>query len=142
MKNIYLNLIFLLCVTFLLAFNVDAQNPVSLSMSVKPAKAKAGDKLTANISASIGGGWHMYSVTQGAGGPVPTSVKIADGVIKSAGGIRGSGVKREMDPNFGIVTETYSGSATFTVPLAVDSSAQPGTQTVEASVRYQVCNDT
>lgn len=121
---------------------VYAQNPVSLSMKVSPAKAKAGDKLTAQISASIGGGWHMYSVTQGAGGPIPTTVKISDGVIKSAGGVRGSGVKREMDANFGIVTETYSGSASLTVPLIVDSSAQPGTQTVEAAVRYQVCNDT
>ncbi|MGI8469943.1 MAG: cytochrome c biogenesis protein CcdA [Pyrinomonadaceae bacterium] len=111
-------------------------------MSVKPSKAKAGDKLTAQITASIGGGWHMYSVTQGAGGPVPTSIKIADGVIKSTGGVRGSSVKREMDPNFQIVTETYSGSASFTAPLMVDSSAQPGTQTVEASVRFQVCNDT
>ena len=135
-----------LIVSLLILFAVcavsKAQNPVSLSMSVKPAKVKAGDKLTAQITASIGGGWHMYSVTQGAGGPVPTRITIADGVIKAAGGVRGSGVKREMDPNFQIVTETYSGSASFTVPLVVDSAAQPGTQTVTANVRYQVCNDT
>ncbi len=125
----------------LFAFAAQAQNPVSLSMSIKPAKVKAGDKATAQISASIGGGWHMYSVTQGAGGPVPTTIKITDGVIKGAGGARGSAPKREMDANFGIVTETYTGNASFTVPLIVDSAAQPGTQTVEASVRFQVCND-
>ena len=135
-----------LIVSLLILFAVcavsKAQNPVSLTMSVKPAKVKAGDKLTGQITASIGGGWHMYSVTQGAGGPIPTRITIADGVIKAAGGIRGSGVKREMDPNFQIVTETYSGSASFTVPLVVDSAAQPGPQTVTANVRYQVCNDT
>jgi thiol:disulfide interchange protein DsbD len=124
------------------AAQTPAQNPVSLTMSVKPAKAKAGDKLTAHITASITGGWHIYSVNQGAGGPIPTRITIADGVIKGAGAVRGSAAKREMDTNFGIITETYSGSASFSVPLVVDSSAQPGTQTVQASVRYQVCNDT
>ena len=129
----------------LLTFSVysQAQNPVSLSMSVKPAKAKAGDKLTAQISASISGNWHMYSITQGAGGPIPTRVTVAEGgVFKSAGCVSGSAPKREMDPNFGIMTEFYAGSASFSVPVAVDASAPPGAQTLTINVRYQVCNDT
>jgi hypothetical protein len=36
-----------------------AQNPVSLSISVKPTKVKAGDKLTAQISATIAINWHI-----------------------------------------------------------------------------------
>ena len=145
MKKLFGKLIGLLLLSLMVAaFTVfsQAQNPVSLTMSVKPAKVKPGDKLTGQITASIGGGWHMYSVTQGAGGPIPTRITIADGAIKAAGGVRGSAVKSEMDANFGIVTETYSGSASFSVPLVVDSAAQPGAETVEASVRYQVCNDT
>ncbi|MGI9035473.1 MAG: cytochrome c biogenesis protein CcdA, partial [Pyrinomonadaceae bacterium] len=119
-----------------------AQNPVSLSMKTAPAKAKAGGKLTAQISASIAGGWHLYSITQGAGGPVPTRVTVAEnGVFKAAGAASGSAPKREMDANFGIMTETYTGSASFSVPVAVDSAAAPGTQTLEINVRYQVCND-
>lgn len=131
-------LVFLGGLSFVVSYG---QNPVSLSMSVKPGKAKAGDKLTAQISASIGGGWHMYSITQGGGGPIPTTIKVTDGVIKGAGGARGSAPKKEMDPNFGIMTEFYAGSASFSVPLVVDSSAQPGPQNVEVKVRYQVCND-
>ena len=120
-----------------------AQNPVSLSLSVKPAKVRAGEKLTANVAASIGPGWHMYSVTQGAGGPTPTRITVADGgAIESAGAVRGPAPHREMDANFGIMTETYSGSASFSVPLVVDASAQPGGQTLTLNVRYQVCNDT
>lgn len=111
-------------------------------MSVKPAKAKAGDKLTAQISASISGNWHMYSITQGGGGPIPTRITVAEGVFKSAGTPTGSRPKREMDPNFGIMTEFYAGSASFTVPVVVDASAQPGAQTLTINVRYQVCNET
>jgi 3-deoxy-7-phosphoheptulonate synthase len=77
------------------AFAVAAQNPVSLSMSVKPVKARVGDKLTAQISASIGGGWHMHSLAQGGGGPQPTRVTLADsGSFKAAGPARGSAAKR------------------------------------------------
>ncbi|MGI8467247.1 MAG: cytochrome c biogenesis protein CcdA [Pyrinomonadaceae bacterium] len=133
---------FSMLLIFVLAGSLRAQNPVALSMTVRPAKAKAGDKLTAQISASIGGGWHMYSITQGAGGPVPTRITVDEsGVFKAAGNARGSAPQREMDANFGIITETYSGSATFTVPVAVDAAAQAGAQTLSIGVRYQVCND-
>jgi len=119
-----------------------AQNPVTLAASVKPAKVKPGDKLTAQVSASIAGGWHIYSVTQGSGGPVPTRITIAEGVFKSAGNVSGSAPKREMDPNFGIMTEFYIGSASFSVPVIIDSSTPPGSQTLTINVRYQACNDT
>ena len=124
------------------ATHLNAQNPVSLSMKVSSPKVNTGEKFTAQISASIGGGWHMYSITQGSGGPIPTRITVTDGVIKSAGTVKGSAPKREMDPNFGIMTEFYANSASFSVPLLVDSAAQPGAQNVEVKVRYQVCNDT
>lgn len=133
----------LLFLTFIVGTNyAAAQNPVSLSMSVNPAKVEAGGKLTAQISGSIGGGWHMYSVTQGAGGPIPTRITVPAGVFRLAGAVRGSTPKREMDPNFGIMTEFYAGSVSFSVPVAVDATAQPGSQALTINVRYQVCNDT
>ncbi len=136
-KNLLLSFLGVL----LLAFAAQAQSPVSLSMSIKPAKAKAGEKISAQINVAIGGGWHVYSLTQGAGGPNPTRITITDGAVKAAGAARGSAPKKEMDANFGIVTETYTGSATLTIPLVVDAAAAPGAQTVEANVRYQACND-
>lgn len=119
-----------------------AQTPVSLSMRVNPSKAKPGDRLTAQVLASIGGGWHMYSITQGGGGPIPTRITVAEGVFKAAGSPSGTAPRREMDPNFGIMTEFYAGSATFRVPLNVDRAALPGPQTLTINVRYQVCNET
>lgn len=118
-----------------------AQTPVSLSLNVKPAKVKAGGKATAQLTASIGGGWHVYSLTQGAGGPVPSRITVESGVFKAAGAASGSAAKREMDANFGIETETYTGGATFSVPVSVDAAAQPGTQDLTVNFRYQACND-
>src|SRR4051794_15952769 len=97
---------FFIAVLLSLTQVAEAQNPISLSLSVKPAKVAAGEKLTAQISASIEGKWHMYSITQEAGGPIPTRISVAEGgVFKAAGAPTGSAPKREMDQNFGIMTE-------------------------------------
>jgi len=83
----------------------------------------------------------FISITQGAGGPVPTKIGVDGAPFTLGGGIRGSAPKRAMDPNFEIITETYDGSASFTVPIAVAADAQPGAQTLTVSVRFQTCND-
>ena len=136
-------LLYMVAVLLCLVGAARAQNPVSLSMSVVPAEVTAGGKVTARISASISGNWHMYSITQGAGGPIPTRITVADSpVFKAAGSPRGSAPKREMDPNFGIETEFYAGSASFTLPVSVNAGAAPGSETLTVNVRYQVCNET
>jgi thiol:disulfide interchange protein DsbD len=123
------------------AAGIRAQNPVSLTMTVSPASVPAGGKGTARINASIGGGWNMYSITQGGGGPIPTRISLGEGPFK-IGAVSGPRPKVKLDPNFGINTESYSGSAAFTVPFTVNADASEGASTLNAKVRYQVCNDT
>lgn len=134
----------LLCApTLAFSISLHAQNPVSLSISVKPAKAKPGDKLNARVSASIAGGWHMYSLTQDIGDPIPTKITVADGErFKLTGSVSGSAPRLQMDTNFGIMTEFYEGQASFSVPILVDASAQPGTQILNTNVRCQACDYT
>src|SRR5688572_15544314 len=110
-------------------------------MTVSPASVPAGGKGTARINASIGGGWNMYSITQGGGGPIPTRISLGEGPFKM-GAVSGPRPKVKLDPNFGINTESYSGSAAFTVPFTVNADASAGASTLSAKVRYQVCNDT
>ncbi|HJS50432.1 MAG TPA: protein-disulfide reductase DsbD N-terminal domain-containing protein, partial [Pyrinomonadaceae bacterium] len=110
-------------------------------MTVSPATVPAGGKGTARINASIGGGWNMYSITQGGGGPIPTRISLGEGPFKM-GAVSGPRPKVKLDPNFGINTESYSGSAAFTVPFTVNADASAGASTLSAKVRYQVCNDT
>ena len=110
-------------------------------MTVAPTTISAGGRGTAKISASIGGGWKMYSITQGSGGPIPTRISFADGPFKM-GNVSGPKPKVAMDPNFQINTETYSVSAAFSVPFTVNADAAEGEQTLNVNFRYQVCNDT
>ncbi len=117
------------------------QNPVSGTMAVSPSTVPAGGKGTARINVSIDGGWKMYSLTQGAGGPIPTRITLGDGPFK-IGGVSGPRPKVAMDPNFQMNTETYSGGAAFTVNFSVNPDAPEGQQTLNVNFRYQVCNDT
>ncbi len=110
-------------------------------MSVSPASVSPGGRGTARVNASIGGGWNMYSITQGAGGPIPTRITLGEGPFK-IGKVSGPRPKVKLDPNFGINTETYSSNAAFTVPFTVNADAPEGASTLNVRVRYQVCNDT
>jgi len=139
-KSCFLFIAFLLPFCSIAATQISGQNPVSLSMSVSPTTIPAGGKGTARINASISGDWKMYSITQGAGGPIPTRITLGDGPFKM-GSISGTRPKVAFDPNFKINTETYSRSASFSVPFTVADDAQSGEQTFTASIRYQVCND-
>ena len=125
-----------------MAAAANAQSPVSWSIKNNAKEVKAGDKFTLQVSASISGDWHMYSITQGPGGPVRTTITVGGGPFKAAGSPSGTAPHRQMDANFGIETETYSGGASFNVPVSVDKSATPGPASGEVSARFQVCNDT
>jgi thiol:disulfide interchange protein len=118
-----------------------AQNPVSGSVSVSPSTVPAGGKGTARVAISIDGGWKMYSITQGAGGPIPTRITLGEGPFTIAG-VSGPRPKVAMDPNFQMNTETHSGSVTYNVGFTANAGTAEGPQTLNVNVRYQVCNDT
>lgn len=116
------------------------QNPVSASMTVSPASIPAGGKGTARITANIDGGWYMYSITQPPGGPIQTRIALGEGPFKM-GSVSGPKPKVKLDPNFNMNTESYTGSPVFIIPFTVVEGTPEGPQTLNASIRYQVCND-
>ena len=130
-------------VLFLFAGIAQAQNPVTWSLkSNASGSLKPGDKFTAKVTAQIQTGWHLYSLTQGGGGPVPTRITVPDGQpFKLAGVPIGPRPRVAMDPNFEINTETYEGAVTFTVLMSVAADATVGEQTLNVNVRFQTCND-
>src|ERR1051325_8091252 len=136
----------LLAVAWLLIFSgaARAQNPVRWAIKVNaPATLKAGDKFTGQVTAQIAPGWHLYSITQGAGGPIPTRITVPDGQsFKLAGNVSGPRPRVQMDPNFEINTETHEGSVTFSAPLVVAADASTGAQQLNINVRFQACDDT
>ncbi len=140
MQRTFYHLILALIVAVAGASVANAQTPVTLSASVSPTSIAPGGKGTAKLTASIAAPWYMYSITQGPGGPVQTKISLGEGVFKMTG-VTGPKPKVKMDENFGINTESYSGSATFSIPFTVADDAPEGEHTLTISIRYQACND-
>jgi thiol:disulfide interchange protein DsbD len=119
-----------------------AQDPVQWTLQLVPTRAMhAGDQFTAEVTARIDPAWHIYSVTQGRGGPFPTRFTFPEGQpFRITGAVTGPAPTTEMDPNFGISTETHSGSPVFRVPVQVAFEA-PGERQLLIDVRYQACDE-
>jgi cytochrome c biogenesis DsbD-like protein len=94
------------------------------------------------VQADIAKGWHIYSLTQKAGGPIPLRLDLvgaADVVVR--GLINAPKPERTFDRNFGIETELYSGSPRFTIPVGVPGRSLTGVRKFQVAARYQVCSD-
>jgi DsbC/DsbD-like thiol-disulfide interchange protein len=94
------------------------------------------------VQAEIAKGWHIYSLTQKPGGPIPLRLQLIgtpDVVVR--GVIKAPKPDRTFDTNFGIETELYSGSPRFTIPVGVSGRSSSGVRKFQVAARYQVCSD-
>lgn len=122
-----------------------AQDP--LTWTVAPANGvksiPAGSIALIELTGKIEPGWHIYSLTQGPGGPVPTRIILpAEQPFALSGTIKSSPPDFKFDENFKIDVEYYEREAAFTVPVKVEEAAKPGTHDLSISVRYQACTTT
>ncbi len=133
-----------------LAISAMAQlaNPINLSAKLDPNPVKAGQTAKVTVTAKIDSGWHLYSLTQPAGGPRPTKITIDEtGLFKASGKPTQPKPKVAADPNFSIpgqppfMTETFEGEAVFTLPIKVADGAPVGNQKLTVKFYFQVCND-
>ena len=120
-----------------------AQDPVHWNATA-PAQAVAIGKVAAiRIRGVIADGWHIYSLTQGPGGPVPTRITMPTGQrFHVAGPVGSTTPKVSFDANFAINVEAIAKEAIFTVPVAVDPGARFGRNDVRIKVRSQACDPT
>lgn len=120
-----------------------AQDPVEWSAH-GPAKAlNRSERFSVAVTAVIAAGWHIYSFTQPAGGPITSQATVpANQPFSAAGAINGPPPDKAHDPNFEMETETYQGSIDFTMPIVVRPNAPPGTQNVAIDFRFQTCSET
>ena len=103
--------------------------------------AKPGVVFGALVTAKIEEGWHLYSLDEESGGPRPTVIAVPKGQPFEISGDIDSPVPRTaMDDNFGVKTDFYEGSATFTVPVRISPESSPGRKKVLIEVRYQSCS--
>ena len=122
------------------AWPAAAQNPVRWSATAAPKALAPGGRFDVSLVAVADEGWHVYSVTQGPGGPIPTTVTIPSGQPFSiAGAIGGTAPATAFDPNFEIQTETYEGTFTLVVPVRLLPDAPVGGADLRVAVRFQAC---
>ena len=116
------------------------QDPVTWSATVVSTGLRPGGRFDVAITAVAEDEWHVYSVTQGPGGPIPTTIALARSrFFAPAGAIRGPVPARAFDPNFEIATETYEGTFTLLRPVRLAADA-PGTgATLRLEVGFQAC---
>jgi thiol:disulfide interchange protein DsbD len=108
-----------------------------------PLQVTPGRTVPLLVQAEIARGWHIYSLTQKSGGPIPLSIKLVDAAdVIVRGVIKAPQPERTFDKNFGIETELYSGNTRFTIPLGVPGRSLSGFRKFQVAVRYQVCSET
>jgi DsbC/DsbD-like thiol-disulfide interchange protein len=107
-----------------------------------PRQVVSGRTVQITLQADIAKGWHIYSLTQRPGGPIPLRLDLigpADVVVR--GVINAPKPDRLFDKNFGLETELYSGSPRFTIPVGVPGRSPTGIRRFQIGARYQVCSD-
>ena len=93
------------------------------------------------MTADLGDGWHLYSVTQ-APPPIATRITVPAGQpFALAGSVEGPTPRVAFDQSFGIDTEFYEDSATFVVPVKVAADAPGGKRKLRIDTYFQLCND-
>ena len=113
--------------------------PLQWSVSVPNAPIQSGKPFLAVVHAIIPFGWHLYSMTQPAGGPMATIITSTETSARVSGTIKA----RAPDLNqvkyaTTIVNETYDESVSFVVPMVAGAK---GTRVLEIEVRYQACTN-
>ena len=124
------------------------EDPVTWSARVVSKNLHPGGKFDVAITAVAEEEWHVYSVTQGPGGPVPTTIALPSTSLRAGGRsqlfsqdgvIRGPEPTTAFDPNFEIKTETYDGTFTLVLPVRVSADAPGNAATLRIAVGFQAC---
>jgi len=116
-------------------------NPVQWQLSLEPERAAPGSRLLGRLTARIDSGWHLYSLSSPAGGPVPTTIALAPHPAVAAWKIHQPQPTRKFDPNFKLDTETYDRQAEFLLEITLAPRAAAGALELEAQIRFQCCDD-
>ena len=107
-----------------------------------PGSAKQGSTTALELSGQILDGWHVYALTQPAGGPTALRVTLDDNaIVEAAGDPSGSTPQKKHDPSFGLETRFYTHSFTVRLPVQLKQQPASGRQLIPVSVRFQTCSD-
>ena len=114
---------------------------IKWSAATKATTVKPGASFEVQVTADLGDGWHLYSITQ-APPPIATRITVPAGQpFALAGSVEGPTPRVAFDQSFGIDTEFYEDSAIFVVPVKAAADAPGGKRKLRIDTYFQLCND-
>jgi thiol:disulfide interchange protein DsbD len=145
MRSIYKSALILM----LVPLAVFAQNPtrwILESDTSGDTLVGVSDNVSVRLRAEIEPGWNLYAMEQPPGGPIATTIKIAENTPFSiAGEVRSPKPMVKPDPNFivngkPLDTMFYQDRVAFDIVL--QANGQVRLDDARIDVRFQLCNDT
>jgi len=95
------------------------------------------------ITATIQPGWHIYSITQAPGGPVPTQIKLdPSGDYTLLGDYQVSPPpEKKAEPAFdNMIVESHHGTVTWYAPMKLRPGVDPASLRITGQVYAQACS--
>ncbi len=106
---------------------------------------KATHRGTLTITAKTDPEWHIYSLTQPAGGPMRSELKVTKSPEFSLAGIfqtdRAPHIKPPSSPGFPVNAEEHEGAVNWSVPIEIFENVNPESLAIEINYSGQVCNE-
>jgi thiol:disulfide interchange protein DsbD len=120
----------------------NTQNPIVWSIAPVAGPLRAGETTTVVISAKLQAGWHVYSITQPAGGPTATRITVPSDQPYALAGEPSPTVQPQVtyDDAFRMNVQEHANAVSFNVPVRATANVAASGDSVRVNVRYQVCN--
>lgn len=135
----------LLLIPLLAVTSAPPMKPVRWGLvgGTSPRTVVAGQTVEVVLEADIAKGWHIYSLTQKPGGPIPLRIELVGAPdVGVRGAIRAPKPVAKFDRSFGMETEVHRGKPRFTLSLGVPPGTLSGKRGLELKARYQACSET
>ena len=115
--------------------------PVKVTARIAPATDKGPAQLV--VTADVAPGWHIYSITQKRGGPVPTKIAVEPAAgIKLAGDFTPN-AKPEIHPEpafDNLPVETHEKRVIWTAPLELAAGTDVAKLALTGKLSFQACD--
>ena len=120
--------------------NAQKLDPIQWTLTSAATKVPPGSAVPLHLHATFQEGWHLYSLTTPAGGPIATTASLVENTGITSYKLYQPAPIRQFDKNFNLDTETFEKEVDLPV-VATLSSSSKGSIELTAQVRYQACNE-
>ena len=116
----------------------------TLTTSVEPKEAKAGETVTYKVTARLNPGWHIFQYVKNPDGPGPTWFDFFDPAgLEPFGEWTASKEAHKPDPASKVAPplDYFEDEVTWSVKLGIPPGTASGKKMLRVQAGYQVCND-